>query len=420
MTPQRLTDAPPGDDDLYAWVIRHLGDLCMPVASGVSAGSLARSTMPMRGGQRAADAALQAYDVRGYARRRNNVWPETTRGSSRLSPYIRHGLLTLREVWDHVAGGPPADVTKFRDELLWQEYARHLYARMGTASRRSLRFTVDERATDDAHTDNPWSSSALCMESTWAELVGDGWLTNQTRMWLASHWSLRAGLGWRDGEDLMYRYLLDGSRAANRLGWQWTVGALTGKAYGFSRWQVEKRAPGLCARCPLEQTCPIADWPAAQEREPRAVTDPRLTRDDDLGATAGPVTAQHSGQPEAVWITAESLSDRDPAGAAHPDLPVVFVFDEPLLRRLRLSVNRVVFLAQSLADLSTRREVQLWRGDPVAVLQGRPLATTFAPVPGWRSRAARLEIVSLHPWPWLQRPGTGSVASYTAWSRTRK
>jgi deoxyribodipyrimidine photo-lyase len=93
----------------------------------------------------------------------------------------------------------------------------------------------------------------VCLQSAWSELVSEGWLTNQTRMWLASHWNVRERLGWRDGEDLMYRHLLDGSRAANRLGWQWTVGALTGKAYGFSRWQVEKRAPGLCATCPLER-----------------------------------------------------------------------------------------------------------------------------------------------------------------------
>lgn len=375
----------------------------------------------MPGGQRAADAALQAYDVRGYARRRNNVWPPENRGSSRLSPYIRHGLLTLREVWDHVAGGPRDDVTKFRDELLWQEYARHLYARMGTASRRSLRFMVAERTPEvPPAADNPWSSPARCLESSWEELVTNGWLTNQTRMWLASHWSVREGLGWRDGEDLMYRHLLDGSRAANRLGWQWTSGALTGKSYGFSRWQVEKRAPGLCATCPLERRCPITDWPATQEREPRVLPDPRLRRDDDLDATAGPATTRQSGEPEAVWLTAESLGDRDPATAAHPDLPVVFVFDEPLLRRLRLSVNRLVFLAQSLAELSTRREVHLWRGDPVEVLTGKRLAATFAPVPGWRSRAARLDVVSLHPWPWLERPREGSITSYTAWARSRR
>ena len=406
---QLLPTPPPSIEEVATWVADHLGDLAAEESSDAAA--------PMRGGQQAADAALQAYDVAGYARRRNNVWPPDTRGSSRLSPYIRHGLLSLREVWDHVAGGPVADVTKFRDELLWQEYARHLYARMGTATRRSLRFTAEERT---AAGGNPWASPALCLESSWTELVSNGWLTNQTRMWLASHWSVRDGLGWRDGEDLMYRHLLDGSRAANRLGWQWSTGALTGKAYGFSRWQVEKRAPGLCARCPLEQRCPITDWPATQEREPLALTDPRLRRDDDLEATAGPATAQRTGEPEWVWITAESLGDRDPAAAAHPDLPVVFVFDEPLLRRLQLSVNRLVFLAQSLADLATRREVQLWRGDPVEVLQGRPLAATFAPVPGWKSRAGRLDVVAVHPWSWLQRPRAGSVSSYTAWAKGRR
>ena len=412
-TPRRLPDPPSGDDGVGAWVTRHLGDLCTPTDSDAS--------VDIRGGQRAADAALQGYDVRGYARRRNNVWPPGTRGSSRLSPYIRHGLVTLREVWDHVADGPRNDVAKFRDELLWQEYARHLYARVGTASRKSLRFAVDERTAGEApgDADHPWASEALCLESSFEELTATGWLTNQTRMWLASHWAVRAGLGWRDGEDLMFRHLLDGSRAANRLGWQWTVGALTGKAYGFSRWQVEKRAAGLCARCPLERNCPIADWPDVAERMPLPLADPRLRRDDDLEATAGPATVRHCGAADVVWLTAESLSDRDPAAAAHPDLPVVFVFDEPLLRRLRLSSNRLVFLAQSLAELSTRRQVQLWRGDPVSVLGGRPLATTFAPVPGWKSRAGRLEVVSLHPWPWLRRPRAGSVTSYSAWVRTR-
>lgn len=421
MTPLRLDLPSPDDPDVRAWVGRALGDLASPSPAAPPAIAGAKSG-PIPGGQRAADSALAAFDVRGYARLRNNVWPASQRGASRLSPYIRHGLLPLREVWDHVAGGPPDDVAKFRDELLWQEYARHLYARIGGATRRSLRFSVDEHADQPVGlaAGSPWDSAALCLSSSWSELTGDGWLTNQTRMWLASHWSVRAGWGWREGEDVMFRHLLDGSRAANRLGWQWTVGALTGKAYGFSRWQVEKRAPGLCAACPLSSACPIEEWPEVPEREPRVITDPRLRRDEDLQGTAGPATAEISGEPEAVWLTAESLGDRDPASAAHPSLPVVFVFDEPLLRRLRLSVNRLVFLTQTLTDLAGRREVQVWRGDPVEVLRGRPLAATFAPVPGWRTRAADLDVVALHPWPWLERPRAGSVTSYTAWIRGRR
>ena len=120
--------------------------------------------------------------------------------------------------------------------------------------------------------------------------------------------------------------------------------------------------------------------------------------------------------PEAVWLTVESLGDADPALAAHPDRPAVFVFDEPLLARLRLSGLRLVFLA----DLAQRQTVEVHKGDPVTVLTGRPLAVTHTPVPGFAVRAAGLEVVARHPWPWLRRPACGSVASFTAWVRNHE
>jgi deoxyribodipyrimidine photo-lyase len=95
----------------------------------------------------------------------------------------------------------------------------------------------------------------------------------------------------------------------------------------------------------------------------------------------------------------------------------VFVFDAPLLARLRLSGKRLVFLVETLGDLAERREVHLARGSPVDVLAGRALATTFAPVPGWHRRAATLQIAALHPWPWLRRPHGGSATSFSAWRR---
>ncbi len=403
-----MTLLPPVPTDrrgVLAWVVEHLDGLFRGEAHASD----------VIGGQRAADAALAAFDVTGYALRRNDVWPESRRGASRLSPYIRHGLLTLPRVWSHVAGGPDVDVAKFRDELRWQEYARHLYARMGTGTRRSMRFSVLEHG--DAQV-NPWVSEAACLDLAWRELNERGWLPNQERMWLASHWSVRSGLGWRDGEDIFFRLLLDGSRAANRAGWQWTVGALTGKSYGFSRWQVEKRAPGLCAGCPLRESCPVQEWPVVEDRDPRPLVDPRIRRDDQLRVTAGPSAPDVTGTPEAVWLTAESLGDDDPAMTAHPDLPAVFVLDEVLLTRLRLESTRLVFLAEALADLGERRPVEVWRGDPVRVLAGRAVATTFAPVPGWRSRAALVNPVAIHPWPWLVPPHAGSLTSFTAWARS--
>lgn len=179
-----------------------------------------------------------------------------------MSPYIRHGMLTLGEAWRHVGGGPTNDVRKFRDELLWQEYSRHLYARVGNALSRPLRY--EPTGSNRVELDRTMS----CIDLSLTELEDAGWMVNQTRMWMASHWAVRQGGDWRLGEEWMFSHLLDGSRAANRLGWQWTIGAGTSKAYGFSRWQVEKRAPGLCTTCPHQRRCPIQEWPDAEALAP--------------------------------------------------------------------------------------------------------------------------------------------------------
>lgn len=401
---------PAGDRDAaVAWVARHLAGL---VAEPVAA------SPAFVGGQSVADARLAAFDVRGYAGARNEVWPPARRGASRLSPYVRHGLLPLPRLWQAVADGPARDRDRYRDELLWQEYARHLYARLGGALARPVR-REPWQPLADIHDDvaDPWSDDDLaCVALARTELETDGWLPNQARMWLASHWGVRHGADWRDGEDAFYRHLLDGSRAANRLGWQWTIGAGTGRVYGFSRSQVIRRAPGLCDTCVLSDACPIEDWPSSRELA-AADEHPWLRSDPDPFTTGGPLTAQRTGTPEAVWLTAESLGDADPALAENPGLPARFVFDAPLLAALRLSGKRLVFLVETLADLATRRDVQVAVGAPTEVLAGGALATTFAPVPGWRRRRARLDIAEVHPWPWLARPHGRSAASFSAWRR---
>ena len=411
-----------------AWVGAHL--------DGLYVGELTHSDSFV-GGQSRADAALANFDVTGYAARRNEVWPRSRRGASMLSPYIRHGLLTLPRVWQHVGGGPPRDVAKFRDELLWQEYARHLYARLGSATAEPLRYRADTELwaagqPGNADTDprGGIDGQMACWQLVVDELDQSGWLPNQARMWFASHWSVRRRWSWQAGEDYFFARLLDGSRAANRLGWQWTVGTATGKPYGFSRWQVNKRAPGLCNTCVLNRDCPIEQWP--DDPVLHAVNaDPRLRRADEGSVPAGPepgaiwwdgepataADAFNHSEVDAVWITAESLGDDDPALSAHSDLPAVFVFDEPLLGRLGLTASRLAFLVECLADLAQRREVEVFLGAPVEVLRGRRLAATFTPVPGWHRIASAVAPREVHPWPWLRRPGSSPVTSFSAWRR---
>ena len=127
--------------------------------------------------------------------------------------------------------------------------------------------------------------------------------------------------------------------------------------------------------------------------------------------------ADNPGTADTVWLTAESLGTADPALAADPERPAVFVFDEPLLRRLRLSGKRLVFLAETLGELAALRPLEVRRGRVADELAGRSLAATWTPVPGWRRIAATVAPAELHPWPWLVRPTTTSVSSFSAWRR---
>ena len=391
----------PTFESTTAWVAQHLGHLVCD--------SGAESRPIRRGGQRAADAALGALDVSGYAKRRSQVHPPHSRGATVLSPYIRYGLITLAEAVDAARDAPAADRRKFVDELWWQEYTRHLYARVGTRNVGPLR---RQPTLGSPRWSQPIDDEMVCLSSVRDELEQTGWLVNQTRMWMASHWSVRAGHDWRDGEEWMFRHLLDGSRAANRYGWQWSVGSMTSESYGFSRWQVQRRARQWCNSCPLALACPIEDWPTSTAGEP--IDDALLRSGPDL---VGPHEPMVTGTPEEVWLTAESLGARDPALVAWPAATAIFVFDEPLLSRLRLSAKRLVFIAETLAELAEHRTVRVLLGDPVLDLEGVALASTFAPVPGYRRRAERLNLVATYPYPWLAPPSGGDVRSHSAWIR---
>jgi deoxyribodipyrimidine photo-lyase len=374
---------------------------------GLYSGALGVSSIT--GGQTAANEALANLDITGYVNLRSQVFPKSSRGASMLSPYIRHNILTLSDVFQAVRKSPYKDREKFQDELFWQEYARHLYARMGVQLFENLRFEANKDEVGDG-----WNRGMLCVNEVISELETDGWLVNQTRMWLASQWTVRDEKGWIFGQERMYQQLLDGSRAANLLGWQWTVGAGTGKPYGFSQWQVNKRAPGLCAQCSLVRNCPVAEFPE-ETTLPHTSRNERLEVDLDLAATRGPIEPEFNRAPDYVLLTIDSLGDADQAMIAHPELPVVFVFNEPALRKLQLSSQRIAFYLQTLQDLSTRRDLQVYLGDPYQFAMDHSVATTFAPVPSFKKFK---NLAAVYPYPWLRMPHGGSLKSFSSWRKS--
>ena len=371
---------------------------------GLFSGELGLSSI--QGGQTAANKALAELDITRYADQRSEVLPIERRGATVLSPYIRHNLLTLEQVYRAVKDAPYKDREKFRDELFWQEYARHLYARVGVQLFENLRFEANWNTEGDG-----WNRDMHCIDQVVQELETDGWLVNQTRMWLASHWTVRNNRGWLHGQERMYRELIDGSRAANLLGWQWTAGAGTGKPYGFARWQVEKRAPGICFKCPLKKACPIENFPDEVSLH-SLEKNPLLDSDLNLKQTSGPSEPEIRGRADYVLLTVDSLGDADPALMANSDLPVVFVFNEEALRKLQLSSRRIGFYLETLKDLASRRNLRVFIGDPYKFAEENEVAVTFAPVPSFRKFT---KIAQLYPFPWLRRPQGGSVRSYSSW-----
>ena len=80
---------------------------------------------PIIGGRKAGEAALAQIDPIAYGDSRNFLDGAVTR----LSPYIRHGILSLNEVRNHALDrGDGKAIEKFIQELGWRDFWQRIYA----------------------------------------------------------------------------------------------------------------------------------------------------------------------------------------------------------------------------------------------------------------------------------------------------
>ena len=171
-----------------------------------------------------------------YARERNADQGEARTNVSSLSPYVRHRLVTEREVVTAVLERHTLHAAeKFVQEVFWRTYWKGWLEQNPEVWRRYRR-EVDEYATGSLPTgfdDAVAGRTGIDAMDAWVrELVETGYLHNHTRMWFASIWVFTLGLPWQLGADLFYRHLLDGDAASNTLSWRWVAGLQTkGKTY---------------------------------------------------------------------------------------------------------------------------------------------------------------------------------------------
>jgi deoxyribodipyrimidine photo-lyase len=177
-----------------------------------------------------------------YADRRDRMDRD---GTSKLSPYLRFGMLSAREAAVRARSIIEAGDACVRDEgpatwldeLIWREFYMTIlyhFPRARTESFRSeyhnLRWRNDEKAFarwQAGRTGYPVVDAAM------RQLQETGWMHNRARMIVASFLTKDLLIDWRLGEMHFMQHLVDGDPASNNGGWQWAAGTGTDAAPYF-------------------------------------------------------------------------------------------------------------------------------------------------------------------------------------------
>ena len=220
---------------------------------------------PIEGGRAAAERQLISMDAKRYGRSRNHLNGSVTR----LSPYIRHGILTLAEVRDAVfsqlkkTNQGRDDGGKLINELGWRDFWQRMWLDLGDRIHEDQEdhktgFAAAEYLQDLPDDIREGRTQLACMDGFRNELVTSGWLHNHARMWMAAYLVHWRNVHWRAGADWFLEHLLDGDPASNHLSWQWVASCFSHKPYFFNRQNLERYSNGrYCQECPSNESCPF-------------------------------------------------------------------------------------------------------------------------------------------------------------------
>ncbi|MDX1934182.1 MAG: deoxyribodipyrimidine photo-lyase [Capsulimonadales bacterium] len=190
----------------------------------------------VHGSEREARSRLEAFlrdKVVSYDTGRE---PPGSEGTSRLSAYLKMGVLSARRLLAAVrqvrkealaarrlAGGPDT----FLAELAWRDFYYQILWHFPSVAERSFRPAYEGIAWENREEYfDAWRDGRTgypIIDAAQRQLKSEAWMHNRARMITASFLTKDLLCDWRLGEAYFMRMLIDGDLAANNGGWQWAA-----------------------------------------------------------------------------------------------------------------------------------------------------------------------------------------------------
>lgn len=165
--------------------------------------------------------------------------------TSRLSPYLAIGVLSVRQCYNRLLAEHPdflshSDSGAFTwfNELVWREFYHHLivaYPQL-CKHRPFIEWTQGVQWNPEEASFIAWCEGKTgypIVDAAMRQLNQTGWMHNRLRMITASFLVKDLLIDWRRGERYFISRLIDGDLAANNGGWQWAASTGTDSAPYF-------------------------------------------------------------------------------------------------------------------------------------------------------------------------------------------
>ncbi len=149
-------------------------------------------------------------------------------GTSKLSPYIKHGQIHVETIWEECQRLKNIGKSKFLAEIGWREFNHSLINYFPHMLKKNYSKKFDNF---------PWVKNLKFLDA-WKkgltgypivdagmrELYSTGWMHNRVRMIVGSFLVKHLLINWTEGEKYFRNSLLDFNEANNVSGWQWVAG----------------------------------------------------------------------------------------------------------------------------------------------------------------------------------------------------